>query len=567
MAKQKSTEHLKKESKELEGIARAPHRAFMRAMGLGDQDLRQPLVGVASTWNESTPCNMSLHFLAEESKKGVREMGGTPREFVSIAVSDGIGMGHEGMKASLVSRDVIADSIELMMRAHCYDALVGLAGCDKSLPGTLMAIGRMNVPSIFIYGGTIKPGKFRGKDVTIQNVYEAVGQREAGLITDADLYELECVACPGIGSCGGLFTANTMSSVSEALGMALPGNASPPAVDDERRGVAYESGKALMNLMQRGIKPSDILTMEAFENALTVVLAMGGSTNVALHLPAIAHELGITLTFDDFTRITCKTPHIADMTPGGRYVMEDLHKIGGVPVVMKTLLDAGLLHGDVMTVTGKTLKQNLKGVLNAQKIKDQTIVVPVKKPLRDSGGMVVLKGNLAPEGCVVKVAGVEKLKHSGPARVFDTEQACAEAVAKREIVKGDVVVIRYVGPKGGPGMPEMLSVTAALRGQGLGYEVALMTDGRFSGASTGLVIGHVGPEAAVGGPIAAIKDGDIIEIDATNPAKGKINVKLTKDEIAARLKKWKPHKPNYTTGALAKYAKLVGPACDGAVTQ
>jgi dihydroxy-acid dehydratase len=561
-----STEHLKKQSKELEGIARAPHRAFMRAMGLGDQELRQPLIGVASTWNESTPCNMSLGFLAQEAKRALREVGGTPREFVSIAVSDGIGMGHEGMKASLVSRDVIADSIELMMRAHCYDALVGLAGCDKSLPGTLMAIARLNVPSIFVYGGTIKPGRFRGKDVTIQTVYEAVGQREAGLITDEDLYELECAACPGIGSCGGLFTANTMSSVSEALGMALPGNASPPAVDEERKTVAYQSGLALMNLMKRGIKPSDIMTMEAFENALTVVLAMGGSTNVALHLPAIAHELGIKLTFDDFTRVTCRTPHIADMTPGGRYVMEDLHKIGGVPVVMKTLLDAGLMHGDVMTVTGKTLKQNLRGVKNAQQLKEQNIVVPVKKPLRDSGGMVVLKGNLSPDGCVVKVAGVAKLKHSGPARVFDTEQACAEAVAKREIVKGDVVVIRYVGPRGAPGMPEMLSVTAALRGQGLGYDVALMTDGRFSGASTGLVIGHIGPEAAVGGPIAVIRDGDIIDIDATNPAKGRISVRLTKQEVANRLKKWKPHKPHYTTGVLAKYAKQVGPASGGAVT-
>jgi dihydroxy-acid dehydratase len=562
-----STAHLKTQSKELEGIARAPHRAFMRAMGLGDQDLNQPLIGVASTWNESTPCNMSLGFLAQEAKRGLREMGCTPREFVSIAVSDGIGMGHEGMKASLVSREVIADSIELMMRAHCYDALVGLAGCDKSLPGTLMAIGRMNLPSIFIYGGTIKPGNFRGKDVTIQTVYEAVGQREAGLITDADLYELECAACPGIGSCGGLFTANTMSSVSEALGMALPGNASPPAVDDERKVVAYESGKALLHLMQRGIKPSDIMTFEAFENALAVVLAMGGSTNVALHLPAIAHELGIKLTFDDFTRVTCRTPHIADMTPGGKYVMEDLHKIGGVPVVMKTLLDAGLLHGDVMTVTGKTLKQNLKGVKNAQQLKSQDVVHPVKKPLRESGGMVILKGNLAPEGCVVKVAGVAKLKHTGPARVFDTEQACAEVVAQRGIKAGDVVVIRYVGPKGAPGMPEMLSVTAAIRGQGLGYDVALLTDGRFSGASTGFVIGHVGPEAAVGGPIAALRDGDIITIDATDPAHGKINVKLSKAEIAARLAKWKPRKPHYTKGVLAKYAKLVGRACDGAVTQ
>lgn len=561
-----STEKLKTQSKELEGIARAPHRAFMRAMGLNDQDLRQPLIGVASTWNESTPCNMSLGFLAQEAKRGLRELGGTPREFVSIAVSDGIGMGHEGMKASLVSREVIADSIELMMRAHCYDALVGLAGCDKSLPGTLMAIARLNLPSIFIYGGTIKPGQFRGKDVTIQTVYEAVGQREAGLITDEELYELECAACPGIGSCGGLFTANTMSSVSEALGMALPGNASPPAVDEARKTIAYDSGKALINLMKRGIKPSDIMTMEAFENALSVVLAMGGSTNVALHLPAIAHELGIKLTFDDFTRITVKTPHIADMTPGGKYVMEDLDKIGGVPVVMKTLLDAGLLHGDVMTVTGKTLKQNLKGVKNAQQLKGQDVVHPVKKPLRNSGGMVILKGNLAPEGCVVKVAGVAKLKHTGPARVFDTEQDCMAVVSQRGIKAGDVVVIRYVGPRGAPGMPEMLSVTAAIRGQGLGYDVALLTDGRFSGASTGFVIGHIGPEAAVGGPIAALKDGDIIEIDATDPARGKINVKLSKAEITKRLAKWKPHKPHYTTGALAKYAKQVGRACDGAVT-
>jgi dihydroxy-acid dehydratase len=562
-----STQHLKTQSKELEGTARAPHRAFMRAMGLGDQDLKQPLIGIASTWNESTPCNMSLGFLAQEAKRGVRELGGTPREFISIAVSDGIGMGHEGMKASLVSREVIADSIELMMRAHCYDAMVGLAGCDKSLPGTLMAMGRLNLPSIFVYGGTIKPGNFRGKDVTIQNVYEAVGQREAGLISDADLFEMECAACPGIGSCGGLFTANTMSSVSEALGMALPGNASPPAVDEERKTVAYESGRALLNLMKRGIKPSDIMTMEAFENALAVVLAMGGSTNVALHLPAIAHELGIKLTFNDFTRITCKTPHIADMTPGGKYVMEDLHKIGGVPIVMKTLLDAGLLHGDVMTVTGKTLKQNMKGVKTAQQLKTQNVVHPVKKPLHESGGMVILKGNLAPEGCVVKVAGVAKLTHTGPARVFDTEQACAEVVARRDIKAGDVVVIRYVGPKGAPGMPEMLSVTAAIRGQGLGYDVALLTDGRFSGASTGFVIGHIGPEAAVGGPIAALRDGDIIDIDARDPANGKINVKLSKKELAERLKKWKPRKPHYTTGVLAKYAKLVGRACDGAVTQ
>ena len=562
-----STEKLKTVSREVtEGVARAPHRAFMRAMGMTDQDFKQPLVGIASTWNEATPCNMSLSFLAQEAKRGVSELGGTPREFVSIAVSDGIGMGHEGMKASLVSRDVIADSIELMMRAHCYDALVGLAGCDKSLPGTLMAIARMNLPAIFVYGGTIKPGRYQGKDITIQNMYEAVGQREANKITDAELYEMECAACPGIGSCGGLFTANTMSSLSEAIGMSLPGNASPPAVDDERKHVAYQSGRALMNLMKRGIKPSDILTKEAFENALTVVLAMGGSTNIALHLPAIAHEMGFKLTFDDFTRVTLRTPHIADMTPGGTYVMEDLHRIGGVPVIMKTLLNAGLLHGDVMTVTGKTMKQNLQGVKSADKLKDQKIVFPVNNPLRGTGGMVILKGNLAPEGSVVKVAGVKKIKHTGPARVFDTEQDCMKVVAARGIKAGDVVVIRYVGPRGAPGMPEMLSVTAALRGQGLGGDVALMTDGRFSGASTGLVVGHVGPEAYVKGPIAALHDGDIITIDATDPANGKLEVKLSKKEMAERLKGWKMPEPHYKHGALAKYAKLVGPACDGAVT-
>ena len=561
-----SSTRLKIRSHELEGPARAPHRAFMRAMGLTDQDLRQPLVGVAHTWNEATPCNMSMSFLAQEAKRGIREMGGTPREFVSIAVSDGIAMGHEGMKASLVSREVIADSIELMMRAHCYDALFGMAGCDKSLPGTLMAIARLNLPSIFLYGGTIKPGKFRGRDVTIQTVYEAVGQYEAGLISEEDLYELECAACPGIGSCGGFFTANTMASVGEALGMSLPGSASPPAVDEERKAFAYQSGKALMQLMRRGILPRDIMTKEAFENALTVALAMGGSTNIALHLPAIAHELGIKLTFDDFTRITCRTPHIADMTPGGKYVMEDLHRIGGVPVVMKTLLDAGLLHGDCITVTGKTVAENLKRVKNAEQLTKQDVVYPVSRPLRESGGIVIVKGNLAPEGGVVKVAGVKNLKHVGPARVFDDEQSCAEAVARREIKPGDVVVIRYVGPKGAPGMPEMLAVTAAIRGQGLGYEVALLTDGRFSGATTGLMVGHIGPEAFVGGPLAILRDGDIIEIDATNPAKGKLNVKLSKEEIAQRLKKWKPPKPNYTTGALAKYARLVGRACDGAVT-
>jgi dihydroxy-acid dehydratase len=561
-----STEHLKTASREVtDGIARAPHRAFMRATGLTEQDFKQPLIGIASTWNESTPCNMVLHELAEHAKRGCREVGLTPREFVSIAVSDGIGMGHEGMKASLVSREVIADSIELMMRAHGYDGIVGLAGCDKSLPGTLMALARLNLPGIFVYGGTIKPGKYRGQDVTIQTVYEAVGQREADKISDADLYELECVACPGMGSCGGLFTANTMASVSEALGMALPGNASPPAVDDERGMVGYASGIALRNLMEKGIKPRDILSKEAFENALALVMSMGGSTNVALHLPAIAKECGIKLTLADVTRISKRTPHIADMTPGGRHVMEDLHKIGGVPVIMKTLLNAGLLHGDCMTVTGKTVKQNLKEAKSADQLKEQKVVFPVKQAMRPTGGLVVVKGNLAPEGGVVKVAGLKNTRHVGPARVFDSEQACAKAVAAHKIKAGDVVVIRYEGPKGGPGMREMLSVTAAIVGQGLGYEVALLTDGRFSGATRGLMVGHVGPEAQVGGPIAILQDGDIVTIDDTNPDKGELSVKLSQREISARLKKWKPKKSSYTNGALAKYAKLVGPACDGAV--
>ncbi len=553
-------------SHELEGATRAPHRAFMRAMGLGDRELAQPLVGVASTWNEATPCNMVLHDLAQYAKRGVTENGGTPREFVAISVSDGIGMGHQGMKASLVSREVIADSIELMMRAHCYDALVGLAGCDKSLPGTLMAMARLNLPSIFIYGGTIKPGRFKGKDVTIQNVYEGVGLHQAGAMSAEDLHELECAACPGIGSCGGLFTANTMASVSEAIGMALPGSASPPAVDSERMDMGYATGKALMNLIARGIYARDILTFEALENALAVSLSMGGSTNIALHLPAIAREAGLVLTFDDIVRINARTPHIADMTPGGKYVMEDLHKIGGVPVVMKTLLDAGLLHGDVLTVTGQTVRENLKDVKNAEQLADQDVVHAAAKPIRSTGGMVVVRGNLAPEGGVVKVANVSRLRHVGPARVFDSEEVCAEAVAERKIVKGDVVVIRYEGPQGGPGMREMLAVTATITGQGLGYDVALITDGRFSGATRGLMVGHVGPEAWVGGPIAILRDGDIITLDATDPQNGILSVDLSEAEMQARLAAWVRPQPNFTSGAIAKYAKLVGPACEGAVT-
>jgi dihydroxy-acid dehydratase len=561
-----STTQYKNKSKELDGAARAPHRAFMRAMGLGDKELAQPLIGVAHTWNEVTPCNLVLQDLAQYAKKAISENGGTPREFVAISVSDGIGMGHQGMKASLISREVIADSFELVMRAHCYDAILGLAGCDKSLPGTLMVMARLNLPSIFIYGGTIKPGKFKGKDVTIQTVYEAVGKHEAGTMNDADLYELECVACPGIGSCGGLFTANTMASVSEAIGMALPGSASPPAVDTDRFEMGRKTGVALMELVRRGIVARDIITKESLENALAVVCSMGGSTNIALHLPAIAHEAGIKFDFDDIVRINSRTPHIADMTPGGKYVMEDLHKIGGVPVVMKTLLNAGLLHGDVLTVTGKTLRENLAHAKSAEDLPNQDVVYPASKSIRETGGLVILRGNLAPEGSVVKVAGMSKLRHVGPARVFNSEESASEAVERREIKAGDVVVIRYEGPIGGPGMREMLSTTAAIMGQGLGYDVALITDGRFSGATRGFMVGHVGPEAAVGGPIAALRDGDMITLDATSSAHGELSVALSDEEIARRLAEVKHPAPMYTSGALAKYAKLVGRACDGAVT-
>lgn len=542
-----------------EGVARAPHRAFLRSMGLGDDDINRPFVGVASSWNEATPCNLHLDRLAKKAKEGIDRAGGTPREFVTIAVSDGIGMGHEGMKASLVSREVIADSVELMMRAHCYDALVGIAGCDKSLPGMLLAMAQLNVPSVFVYGGSIMPGKFRGKDVTIQDVYEAVGACAVGKMTEKDVDEMERVACPGAGSCGGLFTANTMSSASEALGMALPGGASPMAMEHTRDEITRKSGEAVMRLLKDGIRPRDIMTLKAFENAIAVCVAMGGSTNSVLHLPAIAHVAGVPLTIDAFDRISKRTPLIADLKPGGKYVMLDLDRIGGLPVVMKILLDAGLLHGDVLTVTGKTLKENLRGV----KIpKNQDVVRMLDNPLSATGGLVIVKGNLAPDGAVMKVVGLHSLRHEGPAKVFDSEEACFDAVQKRKIKAGDVVVIRYEGPKGGPGMREMLGVTAAIVGQGLGEKVALLTDGRFSGASHGLVVGHIAPEAQVGGPIAAVKNGDIICIDAD---KRKIEVKLTKEEIKKRLSKWKAPAPRFKSGALAKYARLVGSAAQGAV--
>ena len=543
-----------------EGFDRAPQRAFFRSMGLTDAEIHQPWVGVASTWNQATPCNITLDRQARAAAEGVKSAGGTPREFVTIAVSDGIAMGHEGMKASLISREVIADSIELMMHAHRYDALVGLAGCDKSLPGTLMALARLNLPGIFIYGGTILPGRFRGKDVTIVDVYEGVGAHAAGKMTDAELYELECGACPSVGSCGGQFTANTMACVAEAMGMALPGSGSPPAVELSRDEFCKSAGRQVMALLEANIRPRDIMTREALENAVAIGAATGGSTNICLHLPAIAHELGLKLTLNDIERISRRTPTIADLKPGGKYVALDVFRVGGIPVILKVLLDAGLIHGDGMTVTGRTMRENLKNVVLPG---GQDVVVPVEKAISPNGGLRILTGNLATEGCVIKITGVKKLQHRGPAKCFDSEQDAMKAVQGLQIKKGDVVIIRYEGPKGGPGMREMLAVTAAIVGQGLGYDTCLITDGRFSGGTRGLCIGHVGPEAQVGGNIALVRDGDMITVDAE---KGSIDVELSTDELARRHKQWKPKDPMYTHGALAKYAKLVGPACDGAVT-
>jgi dihydroxy-acid dehydratase len=545
-----------------EGKNRAPQRAFFKAMGLTDEDIHKPWVGVASTWNEATPCNLTLDRQAKAAKEGVKAAGGTPREFVTIAVSDGIAMGHEGMKASLVSREIIADSIELMVHAHGYDAVVGLAGCDKSLPGTMMAMARLNVASVFLYGGTIMPGKFKGRDVTIVDVYEGVGANASGKMSDADLYELECAACPSAGSCGGQFTANTMACVAEALGLALPGSGSPPAIEVERDRFAVESGKAVMHLLEKGITSRNILTRKAFENAIAVAACTGGSTNIFLHLPAIAHEAGIDLTLSEIDAVCQRTPHFVDLMPGGKYTAYDIYKVGGTPAILKALLDARLLHGDCLTVTGKTHAENLKNVKVPGP--EQDVIKPVSKPIRPTGGLRLLKGNLAPEGCVIKVAGITNLQHRGPAICFNSEEECMAAVQAQKIKKGDTVVIRYVGPKGAPGMPEMLATTAAIYGQGLGYDVCLITDGRFSGGTRGLCIGHTGPEAMVGGPIALMKDGDMISIDA---GKGTIQLEISDAEMAKRKAAWKAPAPHYTRGALAKYAKLVGPACLGAVTQ
>ncbi|MBK18879.1 MAG: dihydroxy-acid dehydratase [Rhodospirillaceae bacterium] len=542
-----------------EGPERAPHRSYLYAMGLTEKEIHQPLVGVATCWNEAAPCNISLSRQAQAAKRGVAENGGTPREFTTITVTDGIAMGHAGMKSSLVSREVIADSVELTMRGHCYDALVGLAGCDKSLPGMMMAMLRMNVPSVFIYGGTILPGRFQGRDVTVVDVFEGVGMHAAGNMSDADLEELESVACPCAGSCGGQFTANTMACVSEAIGLALPGSAGAPASFKSRDRVVRETGAAVMNCLSKNIRPRDVVTKDSLDNAAKVVAATGGSTNAALHLPAMAHEAGIKYTLDDVAMIFKKTPYIADLMPGGKYTATDMYRIGGAPVVIKELLDAGILKGDCLTVTGKTLAQNHRSIKFPKK---QDVVYRVKDAITPTGGVVGLKGNLAPDGAIVKVAGMQNLTFKGPARVFNCEEDAFEAVVNGKINEGDVIIIRYEGPKGGPGMREMLSTTAALYGQGMGEKVALITDGRFSGGTRGFCIGHVGPEAAVGGPIGLLKDGDIISIDAN---KGKMDVALSKAELARRKKAWRPKKHDFQSGALWRYAQTVGPASGGAV--
>ncbi|MGB7678161.1 MAG: dihydroxy-acid dehydratase [Nitrososphaeraceae archaeon] len=548
----------------ISGPARAPHRAMYKAMGLNDLDLSRPLVAVSSTCNESTPCNIHLGKLAQLTKKGVSEAGCTPREFTTIAVSDGIAMGHEGMKASLVSREIIADSIEIMMIAHQYDAIIGIAGCDKSLPGTLMGMARVNMPAIFLYGGTILPGRWNNCDVTIQDVYEAVGAYEVGKLSLQQLTDLENVACPSAGSCGGMYTANTMASVSEALGISLPGSASSPAESENRRNMSEKTGKSISRLIENNIRPRDILSFEAFENAISIVNAIGGSTNAVLHLMAIANELGIKLQIKDFERIRKRTPHIADMRPGGKYVMADLDRIGGIPIVLRKLLSLGVLNGNTLTVTGETMRENISLLRVPPDGNAARIVKTVGQPLNTEGTLKILTGSLAPEGAVIKIADLKDMKFRGKAKVFNSEEAAFVAISDRKINPGDVLVIRYEGPKGGPGMREMLSATAALVGQGISDRVVMVTDGRFSGATRGPMIGHVSPEAMVGGPICLVKNGDLISIDVKQ---GKLDLVISRSEIEERKKKWKPIRPRYKRGALAKYASLVGSASEGAITR
>jgi dihydroxy-acid dehydratase len=543
-----------------EGPDRAPARAMLRAVGLKDDDMEKPFVALGNLVSDVTPCNVHLDRLARKVKEGLWEANTVPFMFGTITVSDGISMGTEGMKASLVSREVIADSIETVTFGESMDGLIVVAACDKNMPGALMAMARVNVPSLFFYGGAILPGRHNGQDINIQDMFEAVGACSSGNLSLEELLAMERVACPGEGACAGLFTANTMASAIEALGMSLPGAASIPAVDPRIEVAAHQAGAVLYNLLEKGINPRDIMTKEAFENAITVVLAIGGSTNAVLHLLAIAHEARVPLKIDDFDRISRRTPYLTDMRPGGQYVMSDLDKSGGVPVIMKELMNAGLLHSDVMTITGRSLAENLQEFDSSP---DSRVVYPASSPRSPTGGLVILKGNLAPEGAVMKVAGTKHLSHEGPARVFDTEEDAFKAVNAGQIGSGDVVVIRYEGPKGGPGMREMLSVTAAIMGQGLGNDVLLLTDGRFSGATRGPMVGHVAPEAAVGGPIALVRDGDIIELNVENR---ELNVRLQHAEIKRRHAEWKPRAPKYTSGVLAKYAKLVSSASQGAVT-
>jgi dihydroxy-acid dehydratase len=553
---------MKPRSKDVtEGFERAPARAMLRAVGMKDADFDKPQIGIASSWNEITPCNMSLRRLAQKAKEGVFQAGGFPMEFGTISVSDAISMGHEGMRASLVSREIIADSVEAVIHAERLDGVVTLAGCDKSLPGMLMAAARLDVASVFVYNGSILPGRLGDKDITIQDVFEAVGACALGKITEAELGEIERRACPGEGACGGMFTANTMASVAEAIGMSLPGSASAPAVDTRRDDDAIAAGEAVVNLIAKGITTRMIMTRKAFENAIAVVMALGGSTNAILHLLAMAREAQVPLTIDDFNVIADRTPMIADVKPFGRYVMNDIDRVGGIPVVLKALLDIGVLHGDALTVTGKTMAENLASIAPLEP--DGTIIFPPKKPIHKTGGLIILKGSLAPDGCVIKAASVDTPVFEGVAKVYDDERFAMDALNQGEIVKGDVVVIRYEGPKGGPGMREMLAVTAAIKGAGLGKDVMLITDGRFSGATSGFCIGHVAPEATDAGPIAFVKSGDRIRLDLTART---LDLLVEPSQLAKRKLGWKPNAPRYTTGILGKYARTVGSAADGAIT-
>jgi dihydroxy-acid dehydratase len=544
-----------------EGLARTPNRAMLRAVGFGDEDFQKPIIGIASAGSEVTPCNVHLDDLALVARRALRESGGMALRFNTFVVTDGEAMGHEGMKCSLISRDVIADVIELVVRGHQMDGILGIGGCDKTIPGTVMAMARLNLPSIFVYGGTIRPGEYRGNPVDIVSAFEAVGAFSAGKISEADRHGIECNACPGPGACGGMYTANTMSSAVEALGMALPGNASIPAEEGDKSRDVERTGEALMALLRRNILPRDIMTREAFENAMRVVMALGGSTNAVLHLLALAREAEVRLGIDDFNTFSDTTPILCDMKPAGRYVMNDLYRAGGLETVMKLLLEAGLLHGDCITVTGKTLAENLAGV--RVNLDGQDVIHPLDDPVKEQGPIVVLHGNLAPEGAVLKTCGLSEVVHRGPARVFENEEGALQAILEGKIVRGDCVVIRYEGPRGGPGMREMLAPTAAIAGAGLQQEVALITDGRFSGGSHGMVVGHVSPEAQTGGAIALLRDGDMITIDSR---KKLITVELTKEELTARRKDWSPRDIPYTHGALYKYARLVSSASTGAIT-